>query len=259
VVRPRPPAPVKDQPRPTSIRWQDLGPVGTRATRSPREQKSVTRRSNLLPVIEAEYGGRIRTLVGTQRAPRLTRRLAEAAGHFEEGRYLDAERMLVELLRDLGDLRVAVEMLALSRYRLGRWLKAADALERARILGAGFINHPVLADCYRALGRHDRVEVLWRELSEASPRPDIVAEGRIVMASSLADRGDLAGAIRLMRPRMRQPRVVDERHLREWYVLADLLDRSGETGSARRLFERILGFDREFSDVRVRLAVLGAM
>lgn len=245
-------------PRPTPIRWEDLGPVGAREGRPKQEKRQLARRTNLLPVIESEYGARIRALVGVQRAPRLTRRLAEAAGHFEEARYRDAERMLTELMRDLGDLRVAVEMLALSHYRLGRWLKAADALEHARSLGSGFINHPVLADCYRALGRHERVELLWRELSEASPRPDVVAEGRIVMASSLADRGDLAGAIRLMQPRSRQPRVVEERHLREWYVLADLLDRSGETGSARRLFERIARFDRDFSDVRSRLAALGS-
>ena len=49
--------------------------------------------------------------------------------------------------------------------------------------------HPVLADCYRALKRWARVDELWEELRAASPSADLVAEGRIVVAGGLADRG----------------------------------------------------------------------
>ena len=55
--------------------------------------------------------------------------------------------------------------------------------------------HPVLADCYRALKRTEAVPGLWEELREASPSAELVTEGRIVMAGALADKGGVAGAI----------------------------------------------------------------
>ena len=97
----------------------------------------------------------------------------------------------------------------------------------------------MLADCYRALRRHARVEELWTELKLASPSAPIVAEGRIVMAGSLADRGELRKAIALLRPAAAPPRRIREHHLRTWYVLADLYDRSGDVTAARQLFSRI--------------------
>ena len=58
--------------------------------------------------------------------------------------------------------------------------------------------HPVLADCYRAMGDYPKVEALWDELREASPQGSLVAEGRIVAAGAMADQGDLRGAIALL-------------------------------------------------------------
>ena len=56
----------------------------------------------------------------------------------------------------------------------------------------------MLADCYRALGRHAKVDELWEELRAASPSAALVAEGRIVYAGSLADQGKLADAIAVL-------------------------------------------------------------
>jgi hypothetical protein len=53
------------------------------------------------------------------------------------------------------------------------------------------------------------------------------------------------------------PAKVREHHLREWYVLADLYDRSGDLINARSIFQRIASNDSNFSDVRDRLATLG--
>ena len=91
----------------------------------------------------------------------------------------------------------------------------------------------MLADCYRALRRYDRVEALWDELRAASPSAAIVTEGRIVTAGARADQGDLRGAIGLLERSAATPRRVRDHHLRQWYALADLYDRSGDAPRAR--------------------------
>ena len=93
----------------------------------------------------------------------------------------------------------------------------------------------MLADCYRAQKRWTDVENVWNDVKKASPPHDVMAEARIVVASSLADRGDLARAIELMEPAQQAPKRVRYHHLRQWYVLADLYDRAGDTVSAHAL------------------------
>ena len=53
---------------------------------------------------------------------------------------------------------------------------------------------------------------------------------------------------------MRNP---SERHLRQWYVLADLMERSGDLARARELFLRVAAADPEAYDVAARLDALG--
>ena len=48
-----------------------------------------------------------------------------------------------------------------------------------------------------------------------------------------------------------------EHHVRQWYVLGDLLDRSGEIVEARRFFGMVAQVDPDFADVVQRLAALG--
>jgi tetratricopeptide (TPR) repeat protein len=166
--------------------------------------------------------------------------------------------MVTSVIKEAPDMASAHEVLGLAQYRLGNWRQAAVALEAFRSLGGGVEHHPVLADCYRAMRKYEPIEALWLELREASPSAALVAEGRIVMAGALADQGDLDGAIGLLRPSERMPSRVRDHHLRLWYVLADLYDRNGEVPKARALFTRVLSNDPEFSDVRDRLAQLGA-
>jgi len=151
----------------------------------------------------------------------------------------------------------AQEVLGLAQYRLGNWRQAAVALETFRSLGGGVMHHPVLADCYRALRKYDRIEEIWEELKAASPSAALVAEGRIVVAGALADQGDLEGALELLRASDRVPAKVRDHHLRLWYVLADLYDRSGDLTRARALFARVLANDPEFADAADRLRQLG--
>ena len=73
----------------------------------------------------------------------------------------------------------------------------------------------------------------------------------------MPDQDDLRGALALMEPATKRPKAVRDFHLRQWYVLADLYDRTGDPISARRWFATILEFDDEFGDARDRLRSLG--
>jgi len=53
------------------------------------------------------------------------------------------------------------------------------------------------------------------------------------------------------------PKKPKDHHLRQWYVLADLYDRSGEVIKARRYFSLIAEVDREVADVTERLRSIG--
>jgi hypothetical protein len=111
--------------------------------------------------------------------------------------------------------------------------------------------HPVLADCERALGNHSAVTELFGELRQAGAGSDVLAEGRLVMAGSLADRGRVDEAIELLLPAVNRPvRKPLDRHLRQWYAIADLYERSGDLPRAREYFVKVV------SDVVERLASL---
>jgi tetratricopeptide (TPR) repeat protein len=187
----------------------------------------------------------------------LTERLASASAALDRDRYEEARRMVAPLARELPHVAAVHEVAGLASYRLGRWRDAAASLELARQLHADAALLPVLADCYRALGRWQDVEEVWDEIKAASPSHEVMAEGRIVAASALADRGDLAGAIKLMSPVAQAPKRVREHHLRQWYVLADFYDRAGDTIGATRWFREVAAHDADFADVRGRLNALG--
>lgn len=175
----------------------------------------------------------------------------------ERERFIDARRIGNSVLRELTEVAAAHELVGFANYRLGAWRQAAVALERAHSLRPDPATLPVVMDCLRAMGRHREVESTWAELKDASPSHEVMAEGRIVMAGSFADRGDLKSAIEVMMTVAQRPKRVRDHHLRQWYVLADLLDRAGDTVSARRWFEAIAREDAEFVDVRARLRSLG--
>jgi tetratricopeptide (TPR) repeat protein len=151
------------------------------------------------------------------------------------------------------------ELHGLACYRLGKWDEAIRHLELVVEASADPSQLPVLMDCYRAMGKRDRVEDLWRQLKALSPEADVLVEGRLVVASTRADAGDLAGAIQLLvaagaAKALRHPA---ERHLRQWYVLAGFLETSGDLSGARQIFERIVRADPDLADAADRLSALG--
>lgn len=194
--------------------------------------------------------------LGAARADRSISRLGEAADAFAQDRYEEARKLLKPLVETIPAEPAIRELYGLTLYRLGRWRPAIAELEAFAEQTGSVDQHPVLADCYRALGRHQRVEELWEELGEISPNAAVVAEGRIVLAGSHADRDELPKAIAVLEGGSLGTKALKPHHLRMRYALADLYDRAGEHHAARRQFEAVAAKDPDFFDVQDRLRQL---
>lgn len=223
-------------------------PVGTPAARS-------TRRSS--PALDPELATELVESVGKQRGNRLAERLAQASDALDRERFQEAGRIAAAIAKEVPTVAAAHEVAGLAAYRLGRYKQAAKSLVTAQDLHADPALLPVIADCYRAQRRWAAVERVWAELKAASPNHEVMAEGRIVAAGALADRGDLRGALEVMEPATKRPKAIREFHLRQWYVLGDLYDRVGDPISARRWFAMVADVDADFADVEARLRGLG--
>ena len=205
-------------------------------------------------VISQEVAGAVEPTL----APRIERRLGQAADAFERDHVTDALRILRPLSKEAPNVPAVRELTGLAFYATGQWALAAKELEAFRTLGGSVEQHPVLADCYRALKRYKAVAELWEELREASPGAALVTEGRIVAAGALADQGDVKGAIQLLeRGPVRPKRAAAVHHARLWYALADLYERAGDAPKARELFERVVAVEPALADAAERLAALG--
>jgi tetratricopeptide (TPR) repeat protein len=190
---------------------------------------------------------------------RITERMAAGIGAYGRERYRDASRILKTVVDAVPTAPSARELLGLSQYHQGYWKAALPNLEAFAALTGSVDQHPVRMDCQRALGRPKRVEALFTELRQGSPDPEVLSEGRLVLAGTRADGGDLSGAVTLLveAGAGRLVRNPAERHLRQWYVLGDLMERSGELPKARELFLRISAVDPDAYDVSERLESLG--
>jgi tetratricopeptide (TPR) repeat protein len=183
-------------------------------------------------------------------------RLRDASRAFKRERFEEARKILRPLAEAAPTAESVRELLGLTYYRLGRWKAAAAELEAFRGLSGSTEQHPVLADCYRALGRHAKVAELWEELRAASPSAALVAEGRIVAAGSLADQGRLQDAIHLLEAAKLPAKRPRDHHLRVTYALADLYERAGDVPRARQLFGLVASVDPDLGDVTSRVRAL---
>lgn len=198
----------------------------------------------------------LRRAVGAGKVERLEQRLKDASRAFRRERFDEARKILRPLAEAAPTAESVRELLGLTYYRLGRWKLAVTELEAFRDLAGSTEQHPVLADCYRALGRHAKVGELWEELRAASPSAALVAEGRIVQAGSLADQGRLDDAIAVLEASKPPTRKPQDHHLRVTYALADLYERAGDVPRARQLFGIVAAADPELGDVAARLRAL---
>jgi tetratricopeptide (TPR) repeat protein len=212
-------------------------------------------------VLPSEVVNELAAAVGQDHATRLSERMAAAARAYERDRYTEAFRITKQLADQVPESAAARELHGLVCYRLGRWTQAIGHLEAARKLDDDDTSQlPVMMDCHRALHRHRRVAALWEELRASSPSPDILAEGRMVLASDLADQRKLNAAVEVLATAgaARNLRHPSDRHVRQWYVLADLYERAGDAAHARELFGRVAAADPELADAADRYAALGS-
>jgi tetratricopeptide (TPR) repeat protein len=190
---------------------------------------------------------------------RVSERMAAGIGAYERERFRDASRILRTVVDAVPNAPSPRELLGLAQYHQGNWKAALPNLEMFTTLTGSVDQHPVRMDCHRALGRPKRVEALFEELRKGSPDPEVLSEGRLVLAGTRADLGDLDGAVRLLvdAGAGRLVKNPAERHLRQWYVLGDLMERSGDLPKARELFLRVRAADPQAYDVAARLESLG--
>ncbi|HVF33249.1 MAG TPA: tetratricopeptide repeat protein [Acidimicrobiales bacterium] len=207
--------------------------------------------------LPSEVASELSQAASGAKVERLRQRLTDAAGAYERDRYGDAARMLKPLAEQAPGAAAVRELYGLTLYRLGRWDAAIKELEAFRTLSDSADQLPTLTDCYRAKKRWKDVDATWETLRRESPGADLLAEGRLVYAGSLADRGRLPEAIEVLEHAKTDSKKPKPDHLRTWYALADLYERAGEVPRARELFRRILRFDAELYDVAERLSAIG--
>ncbi len=178
---------------------------------------------------------------------------------YERHRFEEAMRLAERTCEVAPDVSAVRELAGLSAYRAQQWGRAKAHLRRVVELTADPEYLPLIMDCDRA-NRHLRaVQGTFEELRSADPTPDVLAEGRIVMAGALADDGKFSEGLELLTAagatkKLRNPAF---RHVRLWYTMADLLDRAGDVAGAREFFGRVVAAEPDAYDARARLRELG--
>jgi thioredoxin-like negative regulator of GroEL len=236
--------------------WVDEGEVAGEARSAVGRGRAPRRAARPAPEREIGSDPSLGRAVSPKTLEKAEERLRAASRAFTRERFDEARKILRPLAEAAPTAESVRELLGLTYYRLGRWKAAAAELEAFRSLSGSTEQHPVLADCYRALGRHAKVAELWEDLRAASPSAALVAEGRIVAAGSLADQGRLDDAIRLLSAAKMPTKRPREHHLRLTYALADLHERAGDVPRARQLFGLVAAADPDLGDVTARLHAL---
>jgi tetratricopeptide (TPR) repeat protein len=201
-----------------------------------------------------------RAFTGTAHArERAVTQLSKAAEAYDRHRFEEALRLARGVADIVPDVAAVRELAGLAAYRAQRWPLAKAHLRAHFALTEDPEHLPLVMDADRALGKPRLVERDFADLVAHEPSPEVLAEARIVMASTWADQGRYTEAIELLQrggaaKALRNPAY---RHVRLWYALGDVLDRAGDVAGARELFVRVVAADPEAYDAAARLAELG--
>jgi tetratricopeptide (TPR) repeat protein len=201
----------------------------------------------------------IRELRATARpgkADILVKVFSQAAGAFADEDYETAVRLAEQSKHMALRAGVVRELLGLAYYRMGNWQKAARELAAFKRIAGSTEQNPVIADCYRAMGKPDHALELCNEVERKQVSDGVYYEAAIVAAGALADMGRVADAIDRIQRLDLDPDVAQEHHLRAWYVLGDLLEKKGRFTQAREYFEAVGAADPEITDAPERAARL---
>ena len=149
------------------------------------------------------------------------------------------------------------EVLGMGLYHLDRYREALSELQAYRRMSGRADQNHLIADCLRDAGRPERAVPLAEE-ALASRRVPLAnkAEAVIVAASALADLGKYDQALGLLRRVRTSDEVAGPEVLRVWYVMGDILSRSGRREDAARQFRKIVRHDPAAYDAAERLAQL---
>ena len=246
----------RDRGRPAggSDRWEDEGPVRDEASKA--VARGATRPRRPSQEVPGDVRAAVAEAAGPARAERTTTRLEDAAGAYRRERYQDARRIIAPLAEQLPGTAAVRELHGLTLYRMGRWRDAIRELDAFAQLTGSVDQLPVVADCYRALGQMAEVQRCWDELRREGASVEAITEARIVLAGAVADRGEVARGIEILRDGPVDVRKPQEHNLRLWYALAALYERAGEVPRARELFARLVHSDPTFGDATDRLDAL---
>jgi tetratricopeptide (TPR) repeat protein len=186
--------------------------------------------------------------------------LTKAAEGYDRKRYEEALRLGRIVADAVPGVAAVRELTGLAAYRAERWNMAKIHL-MAHFTITGDPEHlPLVMDCDRANRRFRAVEKTYQEIEGAEATADTLVEARIVLASTLADQKKYTEAIDIL-VRAGGTKMLHNpayRHVRLWYALADIFDRSGDQVSARELFARVVVADPDAYDAKDRLSELGA-
>ena len=182
----------------------------------------------------------------------LVKVFADAVAAFAAEDYGEAIR-LGEQSKHIALRSVAArEFLGLAYYHAGRWSEAARELSAFRRLTGSTEQNPVIADCYRAMGKPEKALEYCDEVDPGNASEAVYYESQIVAAGALADMRRMDEAIARLEALDLNPEVARTHHLRAWYALADLLERRGRFTHARELFEAVAAADSELTDAPAR-------
>lgn len=250
------PAPTPSGPPPPQDEWVRVDDDAELATHERVEPRRPA------PEIPGDVASAIRRSASeatAYRREKLVEQMGRAMEAYDRHRFEEAGRLAGRLADEVPDVPEVREVAGLAAYRSGQWRGAGRHLEAFRNMRDEPMYLPVEMDCARALGKPRVLAGLFEELRQSSPDPDVLAEGRLVLAGSLADQGKLAEAIDLLESNGagKARRNPAERHLRQWYLLGDLYDRSGDAPRARAFFTMVAVTDPGAYDVNDRLKDLG--
>jgi len=174
--------------------------------------------------------------------------LGEASAALGDAKYQKALRHALRA-KELAPRDATVrEVLALAAYRTGDWKQALRELRTYRRLSGELTHIPVEMDVLRALDKDDDVARAWKLLQDHGARPAVMKEARVVYASHMIDKGEIAEARAIVAPGRLSARPFEE-DLRLWYVAARAAALDGDGVEARKLRNAILEDDPSFPGI----------
>lgn len=221
---------------------------------SGKSRAGTSARTGALPT---EIVGELRSTARPGKAGSAISRLERAAELLQRG---DARGSAAEAVKAkaLAPRSPSVrEVLGMALYHLGRYREALSELQAYRRMSGRADQNHLIADCLRDAGRPERAVPLAEEAlaSRGVPLAN-KAEAVIVAASALADLGRYDQALGLLRRVRTRDDVAGPEVLRVWYVMGDILERSGRPDEAARQFGKIVRHDAAAYDAAERLSQL---